>query len=90
LSISSNSFLLFLDNRRLRSSTSSSTGKAYQYGCQLQPLVAIIGPTLEEIHQYFVVLGIRKYFEVNSALKTIDVRFKIFHALQTQYPPECA
>jgi len=37
-----------------------------------------------------VVLGIRKYFEVNTALKAIDVCFKIFHALHTQYPPECA
>ncbi|KYM94584.1 hypothetical protein ALC62_14782 [Cyphomyrmex costatus] len=64
--------------------------KLTRYGCQLQPLVAIVGPKLEEIHQNFVVLGVRKYFEVNTPLKAIDVYFKTFHALYIQYPPECA
>ncbi|KYN18886.1 hypothetical protein ALC57_08792, partial [Trachymyrmex cornetzi] len=55
--------------------------KLAQYSCPLQPLVAIVGPKLEEINQNFVVLGARKYFEVNTPLKAIDVCFKIFHAL---------
>ncbi|XP_071574491.1 uncharacterized protein [Temnothorax nylanderi] len=64
--------------------------KLAQHCCDLQPLVAIVGPELPEIHQSFVVLGVRKYFEVDTPLKAIDVCFKVFHALHIQYPPECA
>lgn len=52
--------------------------------------MANVGPKLDEIHQSFVVLDIRKYFEVDTPLKAIDICFKIFHALHIQYPPECA
>lgn len=64
--------------------------KLAQHGCGLQPLVAIVGPNLEEIHQRFVVLGINKYYEVETTLKAVDICFKVFHALHILYPPECA
>jgi len=64
--------------------------KLIQYGCTFQPLVAIIGPELTCIKQSFVVLGIKKYYEVDTPLKAVDICFKIFHVLHIQYPPECA
>ncbi|XP_067210560.1 uncharacterized protein [Linepithema humile] len=53
--------------------------KLIQYGCTFQPLVAIIGPELACIEQSFVVLGVKKYYEVDTPLKAVDICFKIFH-----------
>ncbi|XP_067203600.1 uncharacterized protein [Linepithema humile] len=64
--------------------------KLIQYGCTFQPLVAIIGPELACIEQSFVVLGVKKYYEVDTPLKAVDICFKIFHVLHIQYSPECA
>lgn len=59
------------------------------YGCTFQPLVALVGPNLDSIVQSFVVLGVQKYYEVDTPLKAVDIRYKIFHVLHIQYPPEC-
>lgn len=64
--------------------------KLVQYNCTFQPLVAIIGPGLDCIAQSFVVLGVNKYYEVDTPLKAVDICFKIFHVLHIKYPPECA
>ncbi|KAL0116378.1 hypothetical protein PUN28_009772 [Cardiocondyla obscurior] len=64
--------------------------KLAQYGCDLQPLVVLVGPDLQNISQNFVVLGLKNYYEVETPLKAIDVCFKVFHALHLLYPLESA
>ncbi|XP_046388184.1 uncharacterized protein LOC124167798 [Ischnura elegans] len=59
------------------------------FGCQLQPLAAVVGPSWREIHQAFAIIG-PKYFEVETPLKAVDITFKAFHALNAQYPPEAS
>ncbi|XP_067206708.1 uncharacterized protein [Linepithema humile] len=52
--------------------------KLIQYGCTFQPLVAIIGPELACIEQSFVVLGVKKYYEVDTPLKAV-LLFRYFN-----------
>lgn len=59
-----------------------------RFGCQLQPLVAVVGPSFEEINQSFVILGIDSRFEVETPLRAIDVVFKCMYALDAQFPAE--
>jgi Sec-independent protein secretion pathway component TatC len=61
--------------------------KLYKYGCQLQPVAAIVGPTFKDVKQSFAIVGPRLY-EVETPLKAVDITFKAFHALNVEYPAE--
>lgn len=47
----------------------------------------IVGPTFDEINQCLVVMNEYRY-EVETALKSVDLVFKACNALNIQYPPE--
>ena len=58
------------------------------YNTPLQPFVIVVGPTLESIQASYINLD-RILYKVESPLKAVDVCYKIFHALNAKYPPEC-
>jgi len=62
--------------------------KYAQLGVTLQPLIIIVGPNINDISQYFV-LVYGTYFVLNSIVDSINCCFKIIHALNLQYPIEC-
>lgn len=61
--------------------------KLQSFGLTSQPVAVIVGPSLDEIHQCFVVINHLRY-EVETPLKCIDFVFKSCNALNIQYPPE--
>lgn len=61
--------------------------KYAQLGLTLQPLVIVIGPSISEISQYFVLVD-DTYYLLNSIIAAVDCCFKIFHALNVEYPKE--
>ncbi|KAL5246036.1 hypothetical protein ACI65C_013444 [Semiaphis heraclei] len=62
--------------------------KYARLGITLQPLVIIIGPNLNSISQYFVLVD-ETYYVVNSIVHAVDCCLKLIHALNLQYPIEC-
>jgi len=53
----------------------------------LQPLIIIVGPSINEISNYFVIVN-DTYYVLNSIVVAVDTCFKIFHALNLLYPVE--
>jgi len=77
--ITSNSELIETITRRKQ--------KYSQLGITLQPLIIIVGPSINEISKYFVLVN-DTYYVLNSILTAVDTCFKIFHALNLLYPVE--
>lgn len=63
------------------------TKKLQLFGLTSQPVAVIVGPSFDEIRQYFVVINNFRY-EVETPLKSVDLVFKSCNALNIQYPPE--
>lgn len=61
--------------------------KFAQIGYTLQPLIIIVGPSINAIFQYFVYID-GTYYVLNSILSSVDCCFKIIHALNLEYPLE--
>jgi len=77
--IKSNSELIETITRRKK--------KYSQLGITLQPLIIIVGPSINEISKYFVLVN-DTYYVLNSIVTAVDTCFKIFHALNLLYPVE--
>lgn len=54
----------------------------------VQPFIIIVGPTLRDIENYYVVVDDILY-KLNNILQAVDICFKIFMVLDAQYPTEC-
>lgn len=57
----------------------------------MQPFILVTGPSLNNIVNYFVVLN-DIFYDLTEAklpgLKALDICFKLFHALNIEYPEE--
>ncbi|XP_011858205.1 PREDICTED: uncharacterized protein LOC105555772 [Vollenhovia emeryi] len=63
--------------------------KYAKYGLTLGVQAVIVGAELDYIkHSYIIINDI--CYEVETALKAIDIAFKSTYALDTNYPSECA
>lgn len=62
---------------------------AANLGITLQPYIIAVGPTISEVSDLFIAVDTTIY-KVPSALEAIDLCFKIFHALDVEYPLESA
>lgn len=81
-------FILHLrSHAELQESITRRKQKYEQLAFTLQPLIIIIGPTISDIAQYFVLVDDTYYF-VNSIITAVDCCFKIIHALHAEYPVE--
>lgn len=52
----------------------------------MQPYIIAVGPTISEVSDLFI--AVDTVYKVPSALEAIDLCFKIFHALDVEYPLE--
>lgn len=58
---------------------------AFQRGTIIQPFPMVVSPTLASIHSSYVVIN-RRPILLESPLRSVEVAFKIFHALNCSYP----
>lgn len=61
--------------------------KCLAYHFTEQPLVAFVGNSLSEISASFVIINNLKY-SLETPIKAVDTCFKVFHALNAEYPQE--
>lgn len=54
-------------------------------GFTLQPLVIVVGPSISEINQYFVLVDDTSYL-LNSIITAVDYCFKVIYVLNVEYP----
>ncbi|XP_050055071.1 uncharacterized protein LOC126549573 [Aphis gossypii] len=81
-------FILHLrSHAELQESITRRKQKYEQLAFTLQPLIIIIGPTISDIAQYFILVD-DTYYLVNSIITAVDCCFKIIHALHAEYPVE--
>jgi hypothetical protein len=81
-------FILHLrSHAELQETISRRKQKYTQLALTLQPLIIIIGSTISDISQYFVVVD-DTYYLLNSIIAAVDCCFKIIHALHAEYPVE--
>lgn len=52
-----------------------------------RPLIILVGPSITSIQSVYVSVCDLAY-KVHGVLNAIDITFKIFHAINTPYPPE--
>jgi len=57
-------------------------------GHTLQPFIIIVGPTLKNILNYFVVVN-DTFYQLNSITDSVDCYFKIIITFNAEYPVEC-
>ncbi|KAJ8924941.1 hypothetical protein NQ315_001104 [Exocentrus adspersus] len=60
--------------------------KLLDFNVKLQPLIVVVGP-LEHPQAHYVVLD-RQSYSFNDILTTLDVTFKVFHAMNLPFPAE--
>jgi len=53
----------------------------------IQPYIIVVGPTLTEINGFYVCID-KVLYQVSTALKAVDLCFKIFHVFNVNYPSE--
>ncbi|XP_046398617.1 uncharacterized protein LOC124165308 [Ischnura elegans] len=83
-------FVLHVENtEELETKLELRKDRLMKFGCQLPPVAAVVGPCWKEIQRSFSIIG-PKFFEVETPLKAVDITFKAFHALNTQYPTEAS
>lgn len=58
------------------------------HGLTFQPTIFIVGPTLYQIKNYYIVVNDTIY-SVHTILEAVDVTFKLFYALNCEYPADC-
>lgn len=56
-------------------------------GHTLQPFIIIVGPTLNNILNYFVVVD-NTFYQLNSIIDSVDCCFKIIITFNAEYPVE--
>lgn len=57
------------------------------YDLTLQPFAAIIGP-LDNPDGFYICVDDTKY-KIDSCIRMLELLFKLFHALDVEYPAEC-
>jgi hypothetical protein len=57
-------------------------------GYTLQPFIIIVGPTLNNILNYFVVID-DTFYQLNSIIDSVDCCFKTIITFNAEYPVEC-
>lgn len=62
--------------------------KFAEFGLTLQPFIIIVGPSLEEIKSYFVVID-KVWYVVSDILSAVNACFKTIWVVNAQYPMEC-
>lgn len=72
----------------LQETVTRRKNKYAQLGCTLQPFIIIVGPSINEIAQFYVYVD-NTYYVLNSIVGAIDCCFKVIHALNLEYPIEC-
>jgi len=79
-------FILHLRSQaELQESITRRKQKYERLAFTLQPLIIIIGPTISDIAQYFVLVD-DTYYLVNFIITAVDYCFKIIHAFHAEYP----
>jgi len=55
----------------------------------LQPFIIIVGPAINEISSYVVIVD-NTYYRLNSIIAAVDCCFKVILTLNAEYPSESA
>ncbi|XP_024877873.1 uncharacterized protein LOC112458459 isoform X2 [Temnothorax curvispinosus] len=61
--------------------------RAQQLGLTVQPYIIVVGLTLADVNGFYVCID-KVLYEVTTALKAVDLCFKIFHVFDVNYSPE--
>ncbi|KYQ52767.1 hypothetical protein ALC60_08106, partial [Trachymyrmex zeteki] len=61
--------------------------QAQKFGLTVQPYIIVIGPTLTELHAFYVCFD-KALYQVSTVLEAVDICFKVFHVFDLHYPPE--
>lgn len=63
--------------------------KLRTFGQTLQPFIVIVGPTINEISSYLVIVD-NTYYRLNTIIAAVDCCFKVILSLNAEYPSESA
>ncbi|CAI6368496.1 unnamed protein product [Macrosiphum euphorbiae] len=63
--------------------------KLRTFGQTLQPFIVIVGPTINEISSYLVIVD-NTYYRLNTIIAAVDCCFKVILTLNAEYPTESA
>lgn len=72
----------------LKQTITARKEKYVTLGLTFQPTIFIVGQSISNIKNYYVVVN-NIFYVVNSIIEAVDVTFKIFHTLHCEYPTEC-
>ncbi|CAI6371526.1 unnamed protein product [Macrosiphum euphorbiae] len=75
-------------NAEVQETISRKQEKLLGLGHTQQPFIIIVGPTLSEISNYFVVVD-DVFYQLNSILAAVDCCFKTTITFNAEYPVEC-
>jgi len=76
-----------LSSAEVKETISRRRDKLVGLGQTLQPFVLIVGSSLKEISNYFVIVD-NTFYRLNSILSAVDCCFKIIITLNAKYPSE--
>ncbi|KYN18891.1 hypothetical protein ALC57_08797 [Trachymyrmex cornetzi] len=81
--------MLFTDTWRHKSYSrrKNKTSTKIWINHTVQPYIIVIGPTLTELHAFYVCLN-KALYQVSTVLEAVDICFKVFHVFDLHYPPE--
>lgn len=77
------------DNAALGALNKKKVDKMFHMGLSLQPYNVANGPSLEEVDRFFIVIDGKLVWRFHSALRAVDVWFKVLHSWHLTTPPEC-
>jgi len=63
--------------------------KLAAFGQTLQPFIVIVGPAIDEISSYLVIVD-NTYYRLNTIIAAVDCCFKVILTLNAEYPSESA
>lgn len=72
----------------IRSVINARREKFRQFGLTLQPFIVIVGPSLDKIISYFVVID-EVWYNLPNILSVINVCFKLIWVVNAKYSVEC-
>lgn len=82
-------FILHIrSHAELQETITRRKNKYVKFGVTLQPMVIIVGPKIDSIHQYFVIVD-DTYYELHCIISAVDCCFKVTNAINAEYPMEC-
>ncbi|XP_060855093.1 uncharacterized protein LOC132932745 [Metopolophium dirhodum] len=76
-----------LNSAEVKETISRRRDKLVRLGQTLQPFVLIVGSSLKEISNYFVIVD-NTFYRLSSILSAVDCCFKIIITLNAKYPSE--